>query len=90
MLHISAYSEADPVAILVNYLIAYGNVIGRSPYFKASPDKHYMNLFISLVKQPKEKRHGMVTKEIFKNVDENWIRDRNVSGLSSGEVLYGR
>lgn len=88
--HISAYSEADPVAILVNYLIAYGNVIGRSPYFKAGPDKHYMNLFISLVGETAKGRKGMAwghAREIFKNVDENWIRDRNVSGLSSGEGL---
>jgi 5S rRNA maturation endonuclease (ribonuclease M5) len=41
---IEPHSEADPVAILVQALIAFGNVLNRSAYFAAEADRHYLNL----------------------------------------------
>jgi len=33
-------SEADPVALLVQTLVAAGNVIGRGPYYRVEGDQH--------------------------------------------------
>jgi hypothetical protein len=88
--YIAEYSEADPIAIMVNYMTAFGNVVGRNPFFKAGPDKHYMNLYVALVGDTAKGRKGMAwgySREIFKRVDDMWSSDRCVSGLSSGEGL---
>ena len=39
------HTEADPVAILVQALAAFGNLLGRRPYFVADGTRHYTNLF---------------------------------------------
>ncbi len=46
---IEPHSEADPVAILLQLLVAFGNAIGRTAYFIAEADRHYCNLFIGAV-----------------------------------------
>ncbi len=42
---IAPHSEADPVAILVQFLTAVGNAIGRGPYYQVEGDRHGTNLF---------------------------------------------
>jgi len=34
-------TEADPVAILFNFLVAFGSAVGRHPYFQVEADRHY-------------------------------------------------
>src|SRR4051812_35998004 len=41
---ISPFSEADPIALLIQLLIAFGNLIGRMPHFLAEADRHGTNL----------------------------------------------
>ncbi|MBI2842380.1 MAG: DUF3987 domain-containing protein [Armatimonadetes bacterium] len=80
------HTEADPVALLSNFLVFFGSVIGRTAHFIAEADRHYTNLFAVQVglssKGRKGTAHGRV-KEIFLDVD----LPRNQSGLSSGEGL---
>ena len=38
-------TEADNVALLIQFLTAYGNVVGRGPHFVAEADKHFTNIF---------------------------------------------
>jgi hypothetical protein len=87
---VDPHTEADPVAILLDFLIEFGNVIGRSAYFVAEADRHYANLFVALVgmssKGRKGSSHGQVRAR-FRLVDESWAVDRQQSGLSSGEGL---
>ena len=83
-------SEADPVAILLQFLTAFGSVIGRGPYFIAEGTQHYTNLFMVLVGQTSKSRKGSSWSHvlnIFQACDEVWARDRVKSGLSSGEGL---
>lgn len=40
---IAPHSEADPVAILVQFLTAVGNAIGRGPYYQVEGDRHGTN-----------------------------------------------
>src|SRR5262245_3846687 len=38
-------SEADPVALLSQILVFFGNALGRTAHFNVEGDTHYLNLF---------------------------------------------
>ena len=87
---IEPHSEADPTAILIQFLVGFGNLIGRSAYFVAEADRHYVNLFSVLVGVTSKGRKGTSwghSKAVLRNVDEVWATARILSGLSSGEGL---
>jgi hypothetical protein len=86
---IEPHSEADPVALLVQFLVAFGIAVGRGPYFTAEADRHYTNLFLVLVGRTSKSRKGTSwghINRLFEDIDESW-RDHVKSGLSSGEGL---
>jgi hypothetical protein len=83
-------TEADRVAILVQLLIAFGNIIARNAYFLVEAAYHYTNLFACLVGRSSKGRKGTSLnhlKQILKLADPDWQRERIVHGLSSGEGL---
>jgi hypothetical protein len=87
---IEPHSEADPAALLVQFLICFGNVIGRFAHFLAEADSHFTNLFAVIVGQTSKGRKGTSLGQIrrnFASVDSAWSRDRVMGGLSSGEGL---
>lgn len=87
---IEPHSEADPAALLIQLLVAFGNVVGRDPHFTVDGVKHSMNLFAVLVGRSAKSRKGTSWARIFnlfREVDETWTGDRVQSGLSSGEGL---
>jgi hypothetical protein len=43
---IEPHSEADPVAILLQFLVASGNAVGLSAYYQVEGDKHRAKLFV--------------------------------------------
>src|SRR5262245_19836960 len=43
---IEPHSEADPVAILLQFLAPFGNAVGLSPYYQVEGDKHRPQLFV--------------------------------------------
>jgi hypothetical protein len=43
---IEPHSEADPIAILLQFLAAFGNAVGISPFYQVEGDKHRAKLFI--------------------------------------------
>ena len=76
---IEPHSEGDPAAILVQYLVAFGNVIGRSAHFRVEADRHYMNLFAVVVGQTAKGRKGTSFGQsirILASVDEAWSKAR--------------
>lgn len=84
------HSEADPVALLGNLLCAFGNAIGRGAHLRVGEDLHYLNLFAAFVGESSKARKGMswnYVRGLLSAVDEDWERERTVSGLSSGEGL---
>jgi hypothetical protein len=86
---VSPHSEADPTALLAQFLVAFGNVIGRGPRFRAEADRHHANLFVVLVGETSKGRKGVSwgqTRAPFRAVDEQWAK-QIASGLSSGEGL---
>jgi hypothetical protein len=84
---ISPHSEADPVAILIQVLTFFGNVIGSGPYYQVEADRHHANLFTVLVGVSAKGRKGTSggrARSVFS--DEQWTT-RIKGGLSSGEAL---
>lgn len=83
-------SEADPVAILVQLLVAFGNMVGRGPYFVAESDLHHTNLFVVNVGATSKGRKGSSfgrVRNVLSGADPLWTNERILSGLSSGEGL---
>ncbi len=87
---IEPHTEADPVALLVQLLTAYGNVTGLGSHFLAEADRHALKLFVVLAGETSKGRKGTSMSHImrlFADVDEYWASNRVVTGLSSGEGL---
>ena len=85
---IEPHTEADPVAILIQFLTAVGNIIGNCPYHQIEGDRHHTNLFTVFVGDSAKARKGTAwgrVKGIVRLADEQWYGDRTKGGLSSGE-----
>jgi len=85
---IEPHTESDRVALLIQTLVAAGNVIGRSPHYRVESDQHRANIFAVLVGDSSKGRKGTSwgrIRSIAKNADERWWGDRIKGGLSSGE-----
>jgi hypothetical protein len=87
---IEPHSEADPVAILVQLLVGFGNLIFRRARFAVEADEHYTNLNAVLVGQSSKARKGTSwghVRRLLAGVDPTWAQERVMSGMSSGEGL---
>lgn len=87
---IEPHSEADPIALLLQFLTMAGNVIGHEPYYQVESDRHHANLNITLVGESAKGRKGTSlgrVRAVVKVADQNWADDRLKGGLSSGEGL---
>ena len=83
-------SEADPVAILIQLIVAVGNIIGRQAYYQVESDRHHPNLFAAAVGDTSKARKGTSwgrVRDICYHADPKWVLQRIGSGLSSGEGL---
>jgi len=81
-------TEADPVALLLQYLAAFGSAAGRTAYYPVGPRKHHGNLYVCLVGRTAKGRKGTGwswAETIFRGADPDWALGRIESGLSSGE-----
>jgi hypothetical protein len=87
---IDPHTEADPVAILIQLLIAAGCAIGHQPYFAVGATQHFANLHTCLVGRTSKGRKGSALDFIvwvMREVDCPWVGTCLTSGLSSGEGL---
>lgn len=84
---IEPHSEADPAALLINFLTMFGNLVGSNPHFVAGGAAHYMKLFAVLVGKSFEGKKGSSLPPVislFEAVDVSFT-ERKKTGLSSGE-----
>jgi hypothetical protein len=85
-------TEADPVAILLQFLAAFGNACGRRCYYQVEGDRHPAVIWPVLVGRTSKGRKGTSwgrVREVISQADPRWATDRIVSGLSTGEgIVY--
>ena len=86
---IEPHTEADSMALLLNTLVAFGNIIGRKAFFEADGSQHYTNLYGVLVGTTSAGKGTSWSqiRRLFDAVDSDWSAQRIKSGLSSGEGL---
>jgi hypothetical protein len=87
---IEPHSEADPAAILLQFLAAFGNVVGPGPHCMVESTSHSLNLFVVLVGESSKARKGTSwghIRRLFAGVDAEWLDQRVTGGLCSAEGL---
>ncbi len=85
---IAPHSEADPVALLLQFHIYFGNAIGRGPFYLVEGTQHFTNLFGVLVGETSKSRKGTSgdrIRQVMAVSWQSWVERRIQSGLSSGE-----
>jgi hypothetical protein len=85
---IESFTEADPVAILIQFLTCAGNIIGNRAYHQVEGTRHHANLFSVLVGESSKARKGTSWDRIsgiVRLADDRWYSERTKGGLSSGE-----
>jgi DNA polymerase I-like protein with 3'-5' exonuclease and polymerase domains len=89
---LAPHTESDPVALLMHYLVYFGNCVGRVPYFQVESTRHFTNLFAVVAGATAKARKGTAAeriRRIFEMVDREWACERIHGGMSSGEgVIY--
>jgi hypothetical protein len=81
-------TEADPASLLPNFLVAFGNAIGRAPHVQVGAAPHYANLFVVVVGDTAKARKGTATAEIrrlFRLAEPDWEGGCVGGGLATGE-----
>jgi hypothetical protein len=87
---VEPYTEADPVALLVQLLAAFGCAAGKGIYRTVERDRHHLNVFVILVGDTAKARKGSAwswPKHLLERADPDFIQQRYAGGLSSGEGL---
>ena len=83
-------TESDPVALLLQFLVSFGNAVGRGPYYQVEADKHFTNLFAIFVGQSSKSRKGTSAgriRAIMEIADQEWAARCCQGGMSSGEGI---
>ena len=89
---IGPHSEADPVALLAQAIVAFGSLVGRGPHIQVEADEHSCRFFVGVVGDSSRGRKGTSwghERRLFTAVDESFP-ERMEGGLSSGEGLIDR
>jgi hypothetical protein len=87
---IEPHTEADPVAILIQTLVCFGNAVGRGPFYRIEGDLHFPKLFCVLVGVTSKGRKGTSfgrVRQIMALAELIWEQYRIQTGLASGEGL---
>lgn len=84
------HTEADPAAILAQFIVVVGNWIGGGPHFLTDGVRQHVNEFLLVVGSTSTGRKGSSLAQAsgpIEQLDPQYVRDRMPSGLSSGEGL---
>jgi hypothetical protein len=87
---LAPHSEADDVALLMHFLLGFGNAIGRGPGLQIEGDFHATNEYAVLVGETAKGRKGTArgrSMQLLGRVDPEWTTEHQRSGLVSGEGL---
>ncbi|MEJ7786917.1 MAG: DUF3987 domain-containing protein [Solirubrobacteraceae bacterium] len=84
------HTEADPMALLTQFLIAFGVAAGRNVHYAVEATRHHLNEFVILVGPSGKGRKGSSWDHVdalIADVDCDFTEQCISSGLSSGEGL---
>lgn len=86
---IAPHTEADPVAILAQLLVAFGAAVGRGAWFQVEATRHHPNEFLVLIGDSARARKGSSWDHVHRLIAgaDPAIASRILTGLSSGEGL---
>ena len=86
---IAPNTEADPVAILSQLLVAFGAAAGRGTWFQVEATRHHPNEFLVLIGDSARARKGSSWDHVHRLIAgaDPAITARILTGLSSGEGL---
>jgi hypothetical protein len=87
---LAPHTEAQPEAILLQLLAAFGNVIGPAPHCMVGATRHTLNLFVVLVGESSKARKGTSWNQIsrlFAEVDPTWADHRVTSARLTARGL---
>jgi hypothetical protein len=87
---INPLTEADPAAVLMHFLVFFGNAIGRRPYYQIGRTRHATNLYALIVGPTSDGRKGTAkddAKALVLAADITWMKRFKPGGLVSGEGL---
>ena len=87
---IEPHTESDPAALLLQLLVMFGSLAGRTGHFQHESTRHHANLFLALVGQSSRSRKGTSGDHVHRvagMADSIWAATRVADGLSSGEGL---
>ena len=89
---IAPETEADPTAVLLSLLTAFGNAVGSGPQFNMLDGDHYANLFVGLVggTASGKGRRARIVRRLMGSADPEWERGSIIMSLSSGEGFVER
>ncbi len=89
---IAPHTEADPAAILLQFLAAFGNLVGPGPHCMVESTRHGLNLFVVLVGESSKARKGTSWRQIcrlFSEVDDLWVGRRvTTARLSASGIIH--
>ncbi len=91
---VAPHTEADPAALLLQFLAFFGATIGRNRHFQVEADEHRGNIFVGLVGESSKARKGTSYGHVRRRfeaaellcTEEQPLR-HPPGGLSSGEGL---
>src|SRR5579859_32017 len=87
---IEPHSTADSAATLLQFLVAWGNLIGRGPHWYFESTRHSLNLFLCIVGRSSRARKGTSwgnVRRVLREIDRDWEQRQVKSGFASGEAL---
>jgi hypothetical protein len=86
---IAPHTEADPVAILTQLLVAFGAAVGRGAFFEVEATRHHPNEFMLLVGDTSKARKGSSWDHVRRLIAQTdpQLERRILTGLSSGDYL---
>lgn len=87
---IEPQTESDPVAILIQLVVGFGNMLGRDAHYVVEGTRHHANEYAVLVGTTSKGRKGTSegrVRQILQAVDEPWVMGNISTGLVSGEGL---
>ncbi|MGO9956371.1 MAG: hypothetical protein ACLP50_10390 [Solirubrobacteraceae bacterium] len=93
VLRTEPHSEAHPMALLAQFLVAFGTACGRGAHYQVEADGHYPNQFCVLVGPTAKGRKGSSwghVRRVLQAADPPFIEGCLVGGLSSGEGLIAQ